>query len=183
MGKPSSQRQTPSQIGFSTNFGGSQRHCETPLHQALGPRPLRIFHTLQGLIQRNNWIFEVLFPKCSSCLDSSLDVVFTRGVVVFFSCILGCLHFPKGFCFLGLLWLLHTHCPAHFCRRQTTLSSLFLQCPGTTPDRRRTNHDLPGEGPHLSFSMWSTLMYDFHVPTSSARSVNSSGLFLTVTSG
>ena len=31
--------------------------------------------------------------------------------------------------------------------------------------------------------MWSTLVYDFHVPTSSARSVNSSGLSLTVTSG
>ena len=31
--------------------------------------------------------------------------------------------------------------------------------------------------------MWSTLIYDFHVPTSSAQSVNSSGLSLTITSG
>ena len=79
-----------------------------PLRETLPPSTraetsfLRFFHTPQGFIQRNNWIFEVLFPKCSSCLVSSSDVVFTRGIVVFFfSCIL-------GFCFLGFLWLLNT---------------------------------------------------------------------------
>ena len=36
---------------------------------------------------------------------------------------------------------------------------------------------------HLSFAMWSTLMCDFRVPTSSARSVNSSGHSLAVTFG
>ena len=45
--------------------------------------------------------------RCQSCLVSHQDVVFTRGIVVFFSGILGCLHFPEGFCFLGLLSLLN----------------------------------------------------------------------------
>ena len=92
------------------------RHCEAPFHQSLGPRPLRrIFHTLQGFIQFHSWIFEVLFPKCSSCLVSSQDVVFTTWIVVFLSRVLGCLHLPKSFRFLGLLWLLNPRCPAHFC--------------------------------------------------------------------
>ena len=125
------------------------RHCETLFHQALGPRPpVRIVHTIQGFIQRNNWIFEVLFPKCSSCLVSSPHVVFTRGVVVFFSCILGCLHFPEGFCFLGLLWLLYSHSPTHFFVRTVHFSpSLLLRCLCTTPDRRRASHNLPRGDP------------------------------------
>ena len=60
-------------------------------------------------------------------------------------------------------------------------SCLLLRCLCTTRDRRHTSRNQPG-GPSL-FSSWSTLMYVFHVPTSSARCVNSSGLSLTVTSG
>ena len=32
----------------------------------------------------------------------SFDIVFTRGVVVFFSRLFGCLHFPEGSCFFFL---------------------------------------------------------------------------------
>ena len=87
------------------------RPASLPSFERSHPQPLGdsilIFHALQGFIQRSSWIFEVLFPECQSCLVSSFDAAFTRGIVVFFSCILGCLHFPEGFCFLGILWLLH----------------------------------------------------------------------------
>ena len=131
------------------------------LHRALGPRPpVRILHTLQGFVLCHKWIFG------------------TQRIVVLFSRILGRLHLPVGFCFLGLLWLLNTHSPAHFfVSIKKALTSLFLRCLETTPDRRCASQHQPRED--LSFAMWSTMMYHFHVPFS-ARSVNSSGLSLTV---
>ena len=59
------------------------------------------------------------------------------------------------------------------CRPHTFLPSLPLRGPYTTLGRRRAIQHLPGEDPTSLFG--STLMYDFHVPTSSARSVSSSG--------
>ena len=69
------------------------------------------------------------------------------------------------------------------CKHRTALPSLLLRCLCTTPDRRHTSRSQPRWGHNFSFSVWSTMIYDFHVPTSSTRSVNSSGLSLTVTSG
>ena len=49
-----------------------------------------------------------------------------RGVVVFFSCILGCLpSFSRGFCFLGLLPLLDPDSPARFFVNIKKLSPVF----------------------------------------------------------
>ena len=61
-----SKAKRPPRSAFPTNFGGSRRQpfARHFLLQALGPRPpTRIFFTLQGFVQRNSWIFEVLFPK------------------------------------------------------------------------------------------------------------------------
>ena len=63
------------------------------------------------------------------------------------------------------------------CEHQKALTSLFLRCLKTTPDRTCARQHQPRED--LSFAMWSTMVYHFHVPFS-ARSVNSSGLSLAV---
>ena len=74
----------PNRLFPQTLEEASASHCKTLLPPTTRPRPpKRFFHTLQGFVQCHIWIFEVLFPKCSSCLVSSQDVVFTRGVVVF----------------------------------------------------------------------------------------------------
>ena len=92
-----------------------------------------------------------------------------RGVVVFLSCILGCLSsLLQPYSFL--------------CTNHTSLPRLLLRCLYTTPGKGHASRNLLGRGPHLSLAMWSTLTYAFTVPTSSARSVNSSGHSLTVTS-
>ena len=136
----------------STHFEGSQhRPLETaPSTTHLGQDLLaRIFNTFQSFIQCYNRIFEVFFPKCSSCLVSSQDVVFPLRIAVLFSRILGCLHFPEGVCFLGLLWLLNTPQPCTFlCKNHTTLSNLLLHCLYDTKlGRRRANLRLPKEDP------------------------------------
>ena len=179
--------QTLSQIGLSHELWkkAKARHCETPFRQALGPRPpIQNFHTLQDFVQRNNWIFEVLFPKCQSCLVSSFHIVFTREVVVSFCGILGCLHFPEGSCFFG---------PPVASSPPTALLNFIISIVKLSPvfsfDTfvQRLTECVPvvtnQGGPHLSFSMWRTLMHVFTVPTSSTRSVNSSGPSLTVTPG
>ena len=53
---------------------------KNPSPKYFGPRPLiRIFHTLQGFVQRPNWIFEVFFPDtCSQTHCAANPVVLTR---------------------------------------------------------------------------------------------------------
>ena len=64
----------------------------------------------------------------------------SHGVAVFFSRILSCLHFPEGFCFLGLLRLLKPPQPCSFlCQNHITLPSLLLQCFHLTLGRRRAS--------------------------------------------
>ena len=75
-----------------------------------------------------NWIFEVVFQKCQSCLISSQDVVFAIRIVVVFSSILGYLHFPEVFCFLSLLRLLYPQPCSFLCRPHITLPSLLHRC-------------------------------------------------------
>ena len=54
----------PNRLFPQTLEEANARHCEAPFHQSPGPRPpIRIFNPFQGLVQNNNWIFEVLFPK------------------------------------------------------------------------------------------------------------------------
>ena len=67
--------------------------------------------------------------------------------------------------------------PSFLCKHHIALPSLLLRCLYTTPGRRRASQHLQGRTPPL-------LCYVVDiVPTSSARSVNSSGLSLTVTTG
>ena len=166
------------------------RHCETPFHQALGPRPLvRFFHThtLQGFIQRNNWIFEVLCQNCD--IVSFLPLMLSLRVGSQFSspASVAAFIFQRAFAFWTSCGCFTTHSPAHFFVGVVKLSPVFSfdafvqRLTGGVPviiSQERTPPLL-----FLSFSMWSTLMYDFHVHTSSARSVNSSRFSLTVTSG
>ena len=59
----------PNRLSPQTLEEASASHCKTLLPPTTRPRPpKRIFHTLQGFVQCHIWIFEVLFPKCSSCL-------------------------------------------------------------------------------------------------------------------
>ena len=125
------------------------------------------------------------FPKCSYCFVSSFDIVFTRGVVVFFSCILGCLHFSEGLLLSGLPVASILPQPYSFlCTKSSFLPNLLsFKCLCATPGRRQTSQHQPGEDPHLSCSMWSTFTKAFDVSTSSALNVNSSEFSLTITSG
>ena len=104
---------------------------------------------------------------------------------MFFSRLLDCLHFPEGFLLSGPPVASSLPQPCSFpCRLHTYLPSLPLRCLYTTPDRRQTSQHQPGEDPIFLFQCgWLTLIYLFNVPTSFARSVNSSGLYLTVTFG
>ena len=116
------------------------RHCETPFHRSLGPRPSNtIFHTHTHFRALSSaTIGSLMCSSQSANLVSFLhpNVVFTRGVVVFFSCILGCHHFPECFCFLGLRWLLPT-APARFFVGVVQLSPVFsFDAFCTTPDRK-----------------------------------------------
>ena len=114
----------PPRSASPTSSEGSQQQPlgNEPSLPSLGRRPsILTFHALHSFVQRNNWVFEVLFPKCYSCPVSHQDVVCTRGIVVFLSC----LHFPEGFCFLGLQWLLHSHSPAQFFVSVIQLSPVF----------------------------------------------------------
>ena len=148
---PSKARRLPDRLFPQTLEEANAGHCETPFHQALGPRlPLRVFHTHQGFVQRNNWIFEVLFPKCQSCLVSSSDVVFPRGVAAFFSCILWLPSISRGFLLSGPPVAFSFPQPCSFlCRPHTFLPSLLLRCPCIMPDRRRTSRCQPRRDPIL----------------------------------
>ena len=68
-----------------------RRSLQPRFHRSLEPTlaSVLIFHALWGFDQRNNWIFEVLFPKCLSCFVSSFAVVFSQ--ILFFSH-----HFPHS---------------------------------------------------------------------------------------
>ena len=94
-----------------------------------------------------------------------------------------CFYFPEGFCFLGLLRLLNSHRPVLFFFGITQLSPVF----SFDAIEKRFAEGVPvsiyqGTTPPL-FAMWSNMMYDFHVPTSSALRVSSSRFSLTATSG
>ena len=59
--------QTPSQIGFSHKLWKKPAPAITrqPFpNNTRAETSSTIFHTLQDIDQRNNWILEVLFPKC-----------------------------------------------------------------------------------------------------------------------
>ena len=153
----------------------AESHCETPFRQAHGPRPLiRISHThtFQSFTQCSDRIFDVLFPKCSSCLVSPQDAVVTHWIVVFFSRILGSCGFltPTG---QLISFQASYNPPSH-----PVLSfDVFFKCLAeSVPVWIYQEH-------HFSFAMWSKLVHDLQVPTSSVLSVNSSRLFLTSTSG
>ena len=127
--------------------------------------------------------------RCSSqsadlVLFSSMDIVFTREVAVFFSCILGCLHFPEGFCFLGFMWLLYSHSPTHFFVRKVHFFPIFsFDASLYKASQKAYQSASTRRGPHLSFSVWLTFTTAFDVSTSSALNVNSSEFSLTITSG
>ena len=88
------------------------------------------------------------------------------------------LHFPQS---LRLQWLLHSHRPAQIFVGPIHFSPVFSFDAFVQRLTESISVVINLERPHLSSSMW--LTYVFNVPTSSARSVNSSGLSLTVTSG
>ena len=90
---------------FPTNFRGNQRPpLRGTFHRSLAPRTMiRIFHSFQGCVQRNSWIFEVLFPKVLilsrvftiSCLHAWRRSIFlpppwlpsfSRGLFAFWAC-------------------------------------------------------------------------------------------------
>ena len=75
------------------------------------------FHALWGFAQRNNGIVEVLrfFSGCCLC---GLD----RGILLLHPWLPS---FSRVFCFLGILWLLHTHSPAQFFVSLIHLSPVF----------------------------------------------------------
>ena len=77
---------------------------------------------------------------------------------------------------------LHPQAYSFLCRSHAFLPDLLLRCLCTAPGRRHTSQHQPGEDPHLSGSMLSTLVNAFKVLTSRALNVNSSGLSLTITS-
>ena len=110
----SKQGQTPSQIGFFHKLWRKPTHCS--LHKVLGPRPFShefsthfrasSSATVGSLRCSSQNADRVLFlPRMLSSRSGSLQSS---------PRILACLHFPDSFCFLGLLWLLHPHSPAHF---------------------------------------------------------------------
>ena len=168
---PSWAKRPPPQIGFSHKLWRKPTPAITrhpSAKQALGPRPLiQIFHTH--------------FRALSSATIGSLRCSSQSANLVLFLPWLP--SFPRGLQLFGPPAASSPHSPAHFFAGIVHLSPIF----SFDASVQRLTEKVPVEstrrGPHLSFSMWSTSMCVFHVPTSSAQSVNSSGLSLTVTSG
>ena len=123
----------PSRAKRPPNSEANTSHCQTLFPQSTRAKT----SSANSPHQCHSWISKVLFPMVPilSC--------FSPGC-----CLQSCLLLHA---FLGLLWLLNLHSPAHFCVSILYLSpSLLLRCLCTTPDRRRASQYLPG-GPHLLF--------------------------------
>ena len=172
---PSWAKRPPRSV-FPTNFGGSQR----PPLEIVSSTRFRAKTLQHDFSTHFRALSSATFPKCS--LVSSQD---THQIVVFFSRLLGRLHFPEGFCFLGLLWLLKPPLTALLISLYASFHfpQFFPSMPLHNAWQKVYQSASTKGGPRLSYAMWSTLMHDFQVPTSSALSVNSSGLSLTGTSG
>ena len=140
------------------------------------PASVLTFHALQGFVQRNNRIFEVLLPQLLPSLISSQNVVFAHRVMEIFLPVFGCHHGPKGFRSLTLTVFLPLLPYSYLCNALPPIPSQIAwhkACQSASTNR----------GPHLLSSIWSMLMHAFSVLTSSARNVQSSAPSLMATSG
>ena len=84
-----------------------------------------IFHALWDFVQRNSYIFEMLFPQVQSRFVSSQNVILPSRIMKLSFSVLGCFHGPQGFCLLSLLRLLYTHSLTHYLVRVIHFFPIF----------------------------------------------------------
>ena len=101
--------------------------------------------------------------SAKSCFVSFPDIVSTRGIVVFFSCVLGCLYSPKGFCFLDFQWLLYPHILLTSVNEKYISSQSSPSMPLCNVWQKAYQSASTRRGPHLSCSLWSTFIRAFDV--------------------
>ena len=142
----------PDRLFPQTLEEASARHHETTLHQKLEPRPPKHFSTHFKALSNATTGYLRCYSQSANLVLFLPEMLSLRvEVVVFFSGIFGCLHFPEGSVFLASCGFFTPQPCSFLCQHRMTLPSLLLRCLCTTPDRKRTGRNQPRGDPTSPF--------------------------------
>ena len=136
----SGQTPFPDRLFPQTLEDARARHYVTPIRLGLGPRPqIKSFHThFRALSSAATGSL-----RCSSQSAHLVSFLLLMLSTRFFSRLLGCLYFPEGSRFLGLLWLLHPHSPARSVNSSELSLTVTSGHPSGTLGLRTLNFPMP----------------------------------------